>query len=146
MSSSSSARLRDGGFVALEGAEADQGVDGGGLAVEVAGDADVVEDRERAEEADVLEGAGDAALDDLVDAQAGQRWPSKWTEPGRGLVDAGDEVEDGGLARAVGADEADELAIVDGEIDRVDGGEAAERMVAWLSWRRAGIRAWPCRT
>src|SRR5690606_36053756 len=45
----------DGGFVALEAAETDQRLDRRGGAVEVAGDADVVEDGERAEEADVLE-------------------------------------------------------------------------------------------
>jgi len=42
------------------------------------------------------------------------------------LVDARDEVEDGGLAGAVGADEAAQLAFADREVHGVDGGEAAE--------------------
>jgi hypothetical protein len=76
--------LRDRGFVGAEGAEADERLDRGGLAVEIAGDADVVEDGEGAEEADVLERARDAKLDDLVDAEAGDRRPLKDTVPSVG--------------------------------------------------------------
>ena len=43
-----------------------------------------------------------------------------------GDVQAGEAVEEGGLAGAVGADEADDLAAVDGEVDVAYGGEAAE--------------------
>ena len=43
-----------------------------------------------------------------------------------GDVEAGEAVEEGGLAGAVGADEADDLAAVDGEVDVAYGGEAAE--------------------
>src|SRR5262249_57855399 len=39
---------------------------------------------------------------------------------------AGDDVEEGGLARAVRPDEADDLAVVDVEIDRIERNEPAE--------------------
>ena len=45
---------------------------------------------------------------------------------GVGAVDAGDDVEQRGLARAVGADEAQDLAPLDREIDPVERGHAAE--------------------
>ena len=45
---------------------------------------------------------------------------------GAGAVDAGDEIEDGGLAGAVGADQADDLALLDVEGEIVDGAETAE--------------------
>ncbi len=62
-----------------------EGVRGPCFAVEVAGRADVVENREAAEEPDVLECAGDAARDDLVDPQAGQVFrPPKATVPSVG--------------------------------------------------------------
>ena len=41
-------------------------------------------------------------------------------------VEAGEAVEERGLAGAVGADQADDLAVVDGEVDVADGGETAE--------------------
>jgi hypothetical protein len=65
-------------------------------------------------------------LDDLVDAQAGERAAVEPDGAGGGLVDAGHEVEDGGLAGAVGADEAAEFALADGEVHGVHRGEAAE--------------------
>ncbi len=97
-----------------------------GGAVEVAGDADVIEDGERTEEADVLKGAGDAELDDFVDAEAGDGAAVEGNGSLGGLVNAGNEIEDGGFAGAVGADEAAEFVFADGEIDGVDSGEAAE--------------------
>lgn len=95
------------------------------LGSRVAADEDVLEDRHVGEQADVLEGAGDAGLGHQVGlgredgALVGDR-------AFRGDVQAGEAVEEGGLAGAVGADEADDLAGVDGEVDRADGGEAAE--------------------
>src|SRR6185436_13727838 len=44
----------------------------------------------------------------------------------RGIVDPGDGVEDGRLPRAVGADDGEDLSLLDGEIDLAHGGEAAE--------------------
>ena len=70
--------------------------------------------------------AGDAEFDELVDAEAGDGTTVEGDGALGGLIHAGDEVEDSGLARAVGTDEADEFVFTDGEIDGVDGGEAAE--------------------
>jgi hypothetical protein len=39
---------------------------------------------------------------------------------------AGDEVEQRGLAGAVRADHADEFAVLDRQVDRIDGGQPAE--------------------
>ena len=47
-------------------------------------------------------------------------------QAGVGAVDAGDDVEQRGLARAVGTDEAQDLAALDREIDPVERGDAAE--------------------
>jgi hypothetical protein len=45
------------------------------------------------------------------------------------VVDAGDEVEDGGLSRAVGADEPAELSLLKDEAHVVHGVDAAEEFV-----------------
>ncbi len=80
---------------------------------------------------------------------------SPWNEQaaaGR-LVDAADEVEDGALARAVGADDGEDLALRHIEGDAVDGLDAAERdgdvvgleqgrrRALWLAPRRDGRRS-----
>ena len=46
--------------------------------------------------------------------------------PFRGLVHAGEQIEDGGLARAVGADQAADLRGAQGHIKAVHSGQAAE--------------------
>ena len=51
---------------------------------------------------------------------------------GRQLVCAGDQLEDRGLARAVGANQAMQLAILDGQADVVDGLAAAEMLAHML--------------
>ena len=45
---------------------------------------------------------------------------------GRWLVDAADQIEDGGLAGAIGADDGEYFALVHREADAVDGADAAE--------------------
>ena len=61
----------------------------------------------------------------------------------RRVIDAGDHVEDGGLARAVRADEPHDLAGIDVDRDVVEGGDATElhrhafESEEWLSHRRA---------
>jgi hypothetical protein len=49
----------------------------------------------------------------------GSGWSRRWGEQ------AGEHLDGGGLAGAVGAEEAEELAGLDDEIEVVDGGEAA---------------------
>ena len=43
-----------------------------------------------------------------------------------GLIHLGEQVENGGLARAVGADEAGNLGAANGHVEVLDGGQAAE--------------------
>ena len=94
--------------------------------VQVKGDADVVEDRQRREQPDVLKGPCDAVLRDVVGGQAVNVAPTKRNRPLGRLVNPGDEVEDGGLARAVGPDEAEELLGLNLKVQRVDRREPAE--------------------
>ena len=95
-------------------------------AVELGGGADVVEDAHRAEEPDVLEGAGHAAFGEHVRFHAGGGFSVEGDLAFGRLIDAGDHVEDGGLARAVGADEADQLALADFQAHVADRRQAAE--------------------
>src|SRR5690606_4777625 len=67
----------DGVLVVPERALPEKRVPRAGLAVKVAGHPDIVEDREGSEQPDVLEGARDAALDNLVDPEAGQVLPAE---------------------------------------------------------------------
>ena len=97
----------------------------------VAADHHVLQDRHVGEQADVLKGPGHSQLRDLVDLDAVD--PPAFP-PGRRdedipfgrLVDAGDAVEEGGLAGAVGADQGDDLALPDLEVDGVERPEPAE--------------------
>ena len=94
--------------------------------VAVLGDEEVLEDGEAADEADVLEGAADAADRALVGPQVGHVLAAD-ADVARGRrVEAGHAVEERGLAGAVGADEADDLVLVDGEADVLQGLQAAE--------------------
>ena len=86
----------------------------------------VVEDRQVVEEADVLERSRDARLVDVHHALAGGVLAFKEDLAAGGLVDLGQEVEDGRLAGAVGADQADDLVVVDLQVQVVDGCQAAE--------------------
>src|SRR5690606_22600135 len=92
----------------------------------VAGDADVVGDGELLEEADVLEGAGQASCSDLARAQTADHLACEGDLAGGGAVDPGEDVEGGGLAGAVGTDEAHELTGRDGQLEIREGLEAAE--------------------
>ena len=78
--------------------------------MELLGDLDVVQHRELAEQADGLEGAGDAALGDQVGPQPGDVGAVQADRAAGGAQEAGDDVEQGGLAGAVGADDTEDLA------------------------------------
>ena len=78
------------------------------------------------EEADVLERPRHAERRDLVRRARGDVDVLE-EDPARGrLVDAGQDVEEGRLAGAVRADQADDRAARDREVDVVHGDEAAE--------------------
>ena len=104
------------------------------------------------EQADVLERAADAELRDLV-RRAGPRasCPSKTISPRRRRVDAGEHVEEGRLAGAVRADQADDRASRHREVDVVAGDQAAEllaqrarleQVLAAVRRRRPRTAAW----
>ena len=119
------ARSLGGGFGLVEAGAAQEGGPEAFLGAGVASDEDVLQDGHVGEEPDVLEGAGDAGRGDLEGL--GRQDVALVADLALGGdVEAGEAVEEGGLAGAVGADEADDLAAVDGEVDVAYGGEAAE--------------------
>src|SRR3990167_8051651 len=87
---------------------------------------DVVAHRQGAEHRQVLEGAAHAQLGDLVGGRAGDRLPFEQDVTGLVVVEPGQAVEQGGLARAVGADQAAHMAAVHVEAHAVECHDAAE--------------------
>ena len=77
-----------------------------------------------------LKFSADAEAIDLVFGQSGEVGvPAEFDFPRVGLGAAGDEIEERGFARAVGADDGAELAAVEVEIEIRDGLEAVEGLV-----------------
>ena len=64
---------------------------------------------------------------------------------GVGASQSQDHVEGGGLARAVGTEEGDHLAGPDGEIEFIDGDEAAEALAQATGANRGGLCTAPGR-
>ena len=94
--------------------------------VEMIGDLDIVQDRQVGEQPDVLEGPGDAPLRDLVGFETDQAFAVELHLARCRFIDAGHQVESGGLAGAVRADQADQLALVDFHIEVGDRFQTAE--------------------
>ena len=99
----------------------------GGRGSQECADHDVVEHGESGERLHDLEGAADAGGADLVRAQAVDGFPLENNFAGVRGIDAGDHIEDGGLAGAVRADQAVDVALGDLERRRVHRTQAAER-------------------
>src|SRR6266404_3063756 len=78
------------------------------------------------EQADVLEGPADAELGDLVGAAALHHGVPEADDAFLRHVDAGEDVEEGGLARSVGPDDRGDVPFLEGEVHRVERGQAAE--------------------
>ena len=78
------------------------------------------------EQADVLEGPGDAGLVHLHGVHAMGVLSVQEDGTVGGLVDLGEQVKHGGFSRAVGADEAGDLRAADGEVKVVHGFQATE--------------------
>src|SRR5581483_761747 len=95
-------------------------------------DEHVLERRHVLEQADVLEGAADAALRERVRRPPRHVLAGEEDGARRRLVDAGQHVEERRLARAVRADQADDRAGGDAEVDVVDRDEAAELLAQAL--------------
>src|SRR5262245_58939718 len=87
---------------------------------------EVVEHGGVLEKLDVLEGARDAARGDLVSGQARDVLVAEDEAAVARIVDAADQVEDGRLARAVGADDGEDLLGLHLEAHAVEGAHAAE--------------------
>ena len=78
------------------------------------------------EQTDVLEGTGHALLGDFMLGKAGNVLPVQQHLAAGGLVDTGNNVEEGGLARAVGADDAGDGALPDVQAHVLHGLDTAE--------------------
>src|SRR5581483_5843536 len=123
-------RRRPGAGVSLLPVEARPPADGRAEALAhpaVPADEHVLHHGHVGEEPDVLECAGQAGGGDPVGAGGQRPAPVADLAAGRHLH-AGQAVEERGLARPVGADEADDLRLPDVEVDGVHGHEAAEAL------------------
>src|SRR6185295_12658121 len=94
--------------------------------VNVTGRHYVIQHRHARKQSNVLKRARDAARGDLIRTQTVDALTVEVNRAGRRLVDAGEQVEDRGLARAVGTDETVDLALLHGHIQLVDGAQTAE--------------------
>src|SRR5437867_2124728 len=97
-----------------------------GAAAVVGGDGDVVDDRELAKGPRDLERSRDPAVTDRVRREAAHLDVIEADAAGRRRQRARDAVEAGGLPRAVGADETEDLALPDVEGHGVQSREASE--------------------
>ena len=89
---------------------------------------DVLERRHAPEEADVLVRPREAEVRDPIGTQLVDGEAVEGDAALVDLVEAGDAVEEGRLAGAVGPDDADDGALVDGEVQGIDGQQAAEAL------------------
>ena len=105
----------------------------------MAADQDVLQHGEGGEQADVLEGAGDAGGQDLVRRQAEQLAALEADGAAGGGHEAGDDVEEGGLAGAVGADDGDDAAVGDGDVDLLSATRPPKRTVTPRISRRLPV-------
>ena len=99
---------------------------GARLRAVVRGHRHVLEDGQLAEGPRDLEGAGDAPVADAVGSQPADLGVLEPDGAGGGDQRARHAVEQRGLAGAIGPDEAEDLALADGEGHGVEGGEAPE--------------------
>ena len=104
---------------------------------------DVLERAHRPEQPDVLERPGHAVGHDQVRALRGDVAPVEQDLARRRLVEAGEHVEEGGLAGPVRPDDRDDRFLGHPERDAVDRGQAAEdlRQIGRLHHRRRGVEA-----
>ena len=91
-----------------------------------AGDLHVLAYRHVAEEPASLEGAGHAVAPDPVGREPGDHLAAEQHLASSGDLESGHGVDKRCLASAVGADEAEDLALVQGLVHAVDGGKAFE--------------------
>ena len=87
---------------------------------------DVLDDSHLFEQADVLERAGNARMDDLMRFFAVHPLTAEVERTLSGFVDAGNEVENRRFARAVGADEPDQFGLANFHVEVIHSLQAAE--------------------
>ncbi len=92
----------------------------------ICADHHVLERRHLRKQPNVLEGAADTEFGDAVPLEASDRPAFDPHLTLGGLVHPGHHVEERGLARTVGPDQAQNLTGVDAEIDVVQRGQTAE--------------------
>src|ERR1019366_6541610 len=120
--------FRDRRFLGLEARRAKHRADQARMRSHVPADHHVLERRHLGEEADVLKGTGDARLCHFV-YRARLVWLAAELEGARvRRVETGENVEEGRLACAVGADQAVDLAFLDRDADVGERLQAAEAL------------------
>src|SRR4051812_38184238 len=100
--------------------------DAAGVTTEQRTGGDVIDHRHLGKRLHDLERAREAEPCDLVRPRAGDIAVLEVHPAGGRRMNAGDEIDQRCLAGPVRADQADDLALVDGEADAVDGVEAAK--------------------
>src|SRR5690606_20188874 len=116
------------GLFPLEGRAAPHRMPPAHLAAHMPAHPHVVEHRHGGKQADVLEGARNAGGRHLVHQLGLVRTPGQHETPVVGRHQAGDHIEEGGLASAIGADQAVDLARVDAQTHLAEGLHAAEAL------------------
>ena len=101
----------------------------------------VVEHGQLRERFDQLEGTGDARRADPVRRQTADRAPAEADLAVVRSMDAGDQVEEGGLARAVRSDERADRVALDGKGGARDRAQAAKRLAHVLDLEQRHVRA-----
>ena len=102
-------------FLATVAWGANEGTGDRSLVSGIGSDHDILEGGHLAEKPDVLECSSDALTGDLVAFDPPQRCAVERHRSRAGPVDAGDRIEAGGLACAVGSDQPEDLAAADVE-------------------------------
>src|SRR5207249_8121767 len=115
-------------FLPPAGAPVEHGAQHAVLHVDVATEHEVVDDGHAPEERNVLKGAGHAQGGDAGGREPGELVAVETDGPLLRVKDAADAVQQGGLARTVGTDDGQDLALLDVEADAADGLDAAERL------------------
>src|SRR5471032_2347437 len=121
--------LADRRFFQARGLVAEHGAEHALMGAHVAADHDVFQRRHLAEQTDVLEGAGDAGLGHFMRRGRRIRLAGQLESARVRLIQAGDDVEEGGLAGAVRPDQAVDLALHDLDADIGQRLQAAEALV-----------------
>lgn len=99
---------------------------------------DVFQHRHFLEQANILEGTGDARVDDLMSLLPVHPLTVQVERALRGLIHAGDQVEHRGLARAVEADQAHQLRLTNLNIEVADRFQSAELNAQILAPQHGG--------